>query len=169
MNENFDFTESSVVESNYKDGLLINLNSYTMSKTFIVIIILVLVLLFAYFLFVPQSSPVPPAIPAVNMEPATTSTQAATTTATTTESSEFKVSIQNFSFSPAIAVIKSGTTIVWINNDSVNHSVDGGNVFKSGILQPGDTYSYTFNGSGTLNYSCSIHPSMKGKIIVQAS
>ena len=140
-----------------------------MSKFFIVVALLVIVLLFAYYLFVPQSSPVSPVIPAVNMEPATTSTQTATTTATTTESSEFKVSIQNFSFSPAVAVVKSGTTIVWTNNDSVNHSIDGGNVFKSGILKPGDTYSYTFNGSGTLNYSCSIHPSMKGKIVVQAS
>lgn len=139
-----------------------------MSRTFIIIVVLVVVLLSAYFIFVPSSMTPPPA-PTVNLQPATTSTQEVGTTSSTTESSEFKVSIQNFSFSPAVAVVKSGTTVIWTNNDSVNHTIDGGTAFKSTALQPGDTFSYMFAGAGTFNYFCDIHPSMKGKIVVQAS
>ncbi|HTZ41834.1 MAG TPA: plastocyanin/azurin family copper-binding protein [Candidatus Omnitrophota bacterium] len=31
----------------------------------------------------------------------------------------------------------------------------------------GGTYSHTFAAAGTYSYHCSIHPSMKGTIIVQ--
>lgn len=139
-----------------------------MSRTFIVIVFLVVVLLVAYYVFVPSSMTPPPA-PTIQLQPATTSTQEASTTEATTTESEFKVSIKNRSFSPAVATIKSGTTVIWTNDDSVNHTVDGGTAFKSTVLQPGDTFSYTFNGAGTFTYFCDIHPSMKGKIVVKTS
>jgi plastocyanin len=38
--------------------------------------------------------------------------------------------------------------------------------FDSGIMQTGQTFSYTFNNPGTFEYYCTLHPSMVGEIVV---
>ena len=61
-----------------------------------------------------------------------------------------------------------GTIIVWYNNDSVTHTVTArDNSFDSGNLSHGDTFQYTFEQSGELEYYCRIHPSMVGKITIE--
>jgi plastocyanin len=40
--------------------------------------------------------------------------------------------------------------------------------FSSPTLATGATYQFTFTHAGTYAYHCSIHPSMKGTIIVQS-
>lgn len=78
------------------------------------------------------------------------------------------VTIDNLAFNPNTLTISNGTTITWKNNENVGHNVVADNgLFSSGILSKGQNFSYTFTSSGTYNYSCSIHPSMRGKIIVQ--
>jgi plastocyanin len=78
------------------------------------------------------------------------------------------VSIQNFAFDPSTLTVANGTTVTWINNDNVGHTVTSASgLFHSGTLSNGQTFSYTFTVPGTYNYSCSIHPSMRGTIIVQ--
>jgi len=78
------------------------------------------------------------------------------------------VKIQGFAFSPAETSVKQGGTVVWVNEDSVPHTVTGGTVFSSPTLAKGENYSHTFTEPpGEYDYSCSIHPSMHGKIIVE--
>jgi plastocyanin len=78
------------------------------------------------------------------------------------------VTLANFAFSPTTLTVKVGTTVTWTNKDSTSHTVvsDTG-VFDSGNLAPNATYTYVFAKAGTFNYHCSIHPSMKGTVIVQ--
>jgi len=76
------------------------------------------------------------------------------------------VSIQNFSFNPETLTIKAGTTVTWTNNDSVIHNIKSPS-FNSPDLNAGETFSFTFGKPGTFNYSCGIHPTMTGTIIVQ--
>ena len=82
------------------------------------------------------------------------------------------VDIQGFAFSPDTITITKGTTVTWTNKDSAAHTVKGigaaltSGTFSSGTLNQGQTYSQTFNEAGTFDYECSIHPSMKGKVIV---
>ena len=76
------------------------------------------------------------------------------------------ISIKNFAFNPAIINIKIGTTVTWTNEDSVSHTVTSEENFDSGTLTSGETFVFTFNDKGTFDYICTIHPSMKGKIIV---
>lgn len=78
----------------------------------------------------------------------------------------FNIVISNFSFNPGTITAKVGETITWINQDSVPHKIKS-DTFNSEILNPGDSFQNTFNTPGTYDYICSIHPSMKGKIIVQ--
>ncbi|HEX7586010.1 MAG TPA: cupredoxin family copper-binding protein [Patescibacteria group bacterium] len=76
------------------------------------------------------------------------------------------ITIQNFAFNPTPLTIKTGTTVTWTNKDSVTHTVNSAS-FNSGNLANGDKFQFTFTSPGTYNYSCGIHPSMQGTIIVQ--
>jgi plastocyanin len=76
------------------------------------------------------------------------------------------VDIQNFAFSPATLTVKKGTTVTWTNNDSAAHQIKS-TTFNSSQFGKGQTFSFTFNDAGTFDYSCAIHPSMLGKIIVE--
>jgi plastocyanin len=78
------------------------------------------------------------------------------------------ISMENFAFNPSTLTVSNGTTVTWINNDNVDHTVTAeGGLFDSGTLTKGENFTYTFTEPGTYSYSCSIHPSMKGTIIVQ--
>jgi amicyanin len=82
------------------------------------------------------------------------------------------IAIQSFTFTPAKLTVKSGTTVTWINNDNTPHTVvsDSGVPvsFTSPSLTTGASYPFTFTLPGTYAYHCSIHPSMKGTIVVQS-
>ena len=75
------------------------------------------------------------------------------------------VTIENFSFNPATLTIKKGATVIWTNQDNVPHKIKS-DTFNSSVLNKGDNFQFTFLTVGEYNYSCSIHPSMQGKIIV---
>jgi amicyanin len=79
------------------------------------------------------------------------------------------VKITNFAFSPTTAQVKVGATVVWTNDDSVQHDVtfDNGGI-SSNVLDHDDTFSHTFTKPGTYHYICSIHPFMHGTVIVTA-
>jgi len=86
----------------------------------------------------------------------------------TTTPAPVSVSIKSSTFTPDIVEISMGTTVTWTNDDGVRHTVTSiSGAFDSGNIDPGQTYSYTFNQAGPFEYRCSIHPSIPhGKIIV---
>src|SRR5215203_3823787 len=79
------------------------------------------------------------------------------------------VSIEDFFFSPANMTVAPGTTVMWVNNGQAPHTstADDG-TWDSGTLQPGKSFSFTFDQAGTYTYHCSIHPDMTGTITVSA-
>ncbi len=83
-------------------------------------------------------------------------------------SSAYTVNIKSFSFQPATLNVPAGTTVTWNNQDSVQHTVtsDVQGLFDSGAIAPGKKFTYTFPAPGSYSYHCSIHPGMKGTIVV---
>lgn len=79
------------------------------------------------------------------------------------------VSMEDDFFSPATETISVGQSVTWTNNGNNTHTTTGG-AWDSGIMNPGDTFSYTFNSAGTFDYQCDIHVAqgMVGTVIVQA-
>ncbi len=80
------------------------------------------------------------------------------------------VTIKNFAFSPGTTTVHVGDTITWTNQDSIAHTAtasDGS--FDTGLLQKGKSGSHTFTKAGTIAYICSVHPSMKGTVVVAAA
>ena len=84
----------------------------------------------------------------------------------TTENTK-NIAIKNFAFSPAELTVKAGDTVIWTNEDSAPHSIKSES-FNSQTLSSGDSFSFKFENTGTYDYTCGIHPSMKGKIIVES-
>ncbi len=81
------------------------------------------------------------------------------------------ITIKNFAFDPPALTVKAGTVVTWVNNDQAPHALasDTGSpaAFLSDTLSPGASFTFTFTRPGTYPYHCSIHPSMKGTILVQ--
>jgi plastocyanin len=100
----------------------------------------------------------------------TSTTANTSTSAPSAQTSAGSVDIKNMMFTPSQVTVTKGTTVTWTNNDSVAHTVvdDLSNVGgpSSGDIQPGSTYSFTFNKTGSFQYHCSIHSSMRGTIVV---
>lgn len=78
------------------------------------------------------------------------------------------IEIKGFAYNPASIDVPVGTTVTWTNNDTTAHTVtqDGGG-FSSPTLNPGETYSFTFDKAGTYAYHCEFHPNMTGTITVK--
>lgn len=78
------------------------------------------------------------------------------------------VTISNFAFAPTPITVAAGTKIVWTNQDGTAHTVaaDDGK-YNSDPLDKTQSFSQTLTAPGTYAYHCSIHPFMKGKIVVQ--
>lgn len=74
--------------------------------------------------------------------------------------------IKNMVFTPSELHVHNGGSVIWINKDIVPHNVTDlpGNKWTSGTLARGSSWERKINN--TLDYYCSIHPTMKGKIIV---
>ena len=79
-----------------------------------------------------------------------------------------RITIDNFSFVPAVLRVAPGTQVTWINNDDIPHTVvSTEKVFASKALDTGDKFSFTFAAVGTYPYFCSVHPHMTGKVVVE--
>jgi len=79
-----------------------------------------------------------------------------------------EVSIANFNFTPANLTVPVGTTVVWTNNDDVEHTITTSNSAISSPAVPSDgEFSFTFTEPGIYSYFCAIHPFMTAKVTVQ--
>ncbi|MEP7289083.1 MAG: cupredoxin domain-containing protein [Chloroflexota bacterium] len=77
------------------------------------------------------------------------------------------VSIINFSFSPTPLTVPVNTQVVWTNNDTATHTTTSDTaVWDSSSLAFHAQFNFTFTTPGVYTYHCSIHPGMKGTIIV---
>jgi len=80
-----------------------------------------------------------------------------------------EVMIEDFKFAPKEIRISVGDTIKWTNLDSAPHTAtDNNDMFDSGTLEKGESFSMTFDKAGTYDYICTIHPWMEGTVIVEA-
>jgi plastocyanin len=95
---------------------------------------------------------------------------AATFPAASAQAAEMEVRIDNFAFAPQRMTVKAGTTVTWINDDDIPHTVASNTkLFRSSALDTKDKFSFTFTTPGAYEYFCSLHPHMTGAIVVEAA
>lgn len=80
------------------------------------------------------------------------------------------ISMKDRFFSPWRIVVKAGTTVQWVNDDTELHQVisgrtpfdrDLGHPMNSGMLMWNTKYAYTFTNPGSYWYMCVIHSSLE--------
>ena len=87
-----------------------------------------------------------------------------------------RVRMNGGQFRPPTLTVRSGTTVTWINNEAADgpaYSVTSGvagnptGLFDSGLIQPGDTFVFTFTTPGNYAYYSTTNPTgMNGQITV---
>lgn len=83
------------------------------------------------------------------------------------------IHIGGASFTPDNVQISAGTTVRWINDGNVAHTItpdaagQAGAWASTNITTAGQTFEHTFNTSGTYNYHCNVHAGMSAVIRVQ--
>ena len=78
-----------------------------------------------------------------------------------------RVSMKGGAFTPNELLIAETGTVLWVNDDNKIHTVTADNgAFDSGDIQPGATFTYTFNTRGAYPYHCKHHLEMVGTVRV---
>jgi plastocyanin len=79
-----------------------------------------------------------------------------------------RIDQQKMAFVPYLLPVVVGTTVDFLNHDSVNHNVfsPDGESYNLGTWAKGDKRSYTFKKLGVYTQLCSIHPEMEGFVVV---
>ncbi len=94
---------------------------------------------------------------------------------------EVHVTITGMAFNPANIVISPGTKVVWMNASSAAHTSTSkdwtmkafmnkslpSTAWNSFPLNPGQSFSRTFDQKGSFDYFCMVHPYMKGNVTVK--
>ena len=79
------------------------------------------------------------------------------------------IAISHYSFQPGTLTVAKGSTVTWVNEDDDVHTIkstDGPAAFSSPALDHGNRFGMTFRRAGTYHYVCSVHPFMRGVIVV---
>ena len=95
---------------------------------------------------------------------AVTATAAAPATAETAT-----VAIKSFKYQPAIARVRVGGRVTFVNSDSAGHTAtftEGPSKLDTDRLERGNRAKLTFPTAGRYAYVCAFHAFMKGEVIV---
>lgn len=77
-------------------------------------------------------------------------------------------------YDPQDITVSEDTTVQWINDDETIHTVTSSTpegettgIFDSGIIDAGNSFTYSFDTVGTFDYLCIVHPWMTGSVTVE--
>ena len=77
------------------------------------------------------------------------------------------VEIVGFNFKPATVRIAKGSSVAFSNSSDVQHTATKAGSFDTGRIKPGKSVAVRFAQKGSFAYHCTIHPFMKGKVVVE--
>jgi plastocyanin len=78
------------------------------------------------------------------------------------------VVIEAMRFSPQVIEVAPGDTVVWTNKDPFPHTVTARDrSFDSGELASTRSWKFKARKKGTFSYVCTLHPTMKGSLVVK--
>jgi plastocyanin len=76
--------------------------------------------------------------------------------------------ITSWAFDNTNLTIPAGMTVTWTNTGAQQHTVTADDAsVDSGMIDPGNTFTFEFDTPGTFTYHCTPHPWMKATITVQ--
>lgn len=83
------------------------------------------------------------------------------------KASRARIAVKLFQYQPGKSQVKAGTTVTWINEDEIYHSITADkNSFAAPLDGKGKSFSFTFEQPGIYSYYCDRHEHMRGEIEV---
>ena|SRR5690349_14057312 len=81
------------------------------------------------------------------------------------------ITVANMQFSPQTLTVRRGDRIVWMNKDLFPHTATADSkVFDSQQIVSEGSWAYVVDAEpGHYAYSCTYHPTMKGKLVVRGA
>jgi plastocyanin len=79
------------------------------------------------------------------------------------------IEMVDIKFDPEDATAGVGDEICWVNEDTIEHNAvdEQGGKFKSELFGKGKTFTTTIDEPGTIDYVCTVHPGMTGKLTIE--
>jgi plastocyanin len=77
-----------------------------------------------------------------------------------------QVTIENLAFAPAEVNAKVGDTIEWVNKDALVHTATARDGDWNVTIAPKKSERVMLKKPGTVDYFCTFHPNMKGRVVV---
>jgi plastocyanin len=110
------------------------------------------------------------AFPSLQVEQGATSATPAANGDTKPSGADSEVSLEAMMFVPSRLEVTAGTAVTWTNNDTVPHQVaspDSLDFEDSAMLDPGESYTFTFTEPGEYKIICGPHPTMGMLMVVR--
>ena len=71
-------------------------------------------------------------------------------------------------FVPHTLTVNAGDSVVWVNRDPFPHTATSeAGRFDSQEIAPDKSWRYTAGVQGEFSYTCTLHPTMKGRLRVK--
>jgi plastocyanin len=77
-----------------------------------------------------------------------------------------EVQMVDNAFEPKDLTVEVGDTVTWTNGGELAHTATSSE-FDSGGIAAGETFEWTAEKAGTVDYVCTFHPGMEGTITVE--
>lgn len=77
------------------------------------------------------------------------------------------VVIDGTRYTPATITVKRGQAVTWQNKDPFPHTVTAPGVFDSKEIGADRSWKYVARKAGRYDYICTLHPNMKGTLVVE--
>jgi plastocyanin len=78
------------------------------------------------------------------------------------------VVMEGVGFMPTALTVAKGDTVVWVNKDAFPHTATAQDkTFDSKEIAAGKSWRFTAKKAGTFAYVCTLHPTMKGTLVVK--
>ena len=89
------------------------------------------------------------------------------TTCAVAQQTTHTIAMDGTRFVPESLTVKRGDRVVWVNKDPFPHTATAAGRFDSKAVAAGGSWSFTTNAAGEFAYVCTLHPGMKGVLIVK--
>jgi len=77
------------------------------------------------------------------------------------------VAMDGTRFIPETITVKRGDRVRWVNKDPFPHTATAAGTFDSGSVAAGHSWWYLARKAGEFPYVCTLHPGMKGTLVVK--
>lgn len=79
---------------------------------------------------------------------------------------DYTITLSNMDYGASPSGLKVGDAIVWVNHDTVMHSVTARDHSFDLRLNPGQSGRLTLTQAGRIPFYCLFHPNMRGTLVV---